>query len=88
MTDLTDNAGGLHRAKPRGAIAWPSATGGASRRIAVSCPCEASRAIACWPDEVSRPFCILGAHDLRPDCLTSLRPSERNGTEMQSAKLK
>ena len=28
-------------------IAWSSAIGGASRRIAVSCPCEASRAIAC-----------------------------------------
>jgi len=36
-----------------------------------------------WPDEVSRPFCISGAHDLCPDCLGSLRPSERNGTEMQ-----
>ena len=59
---------------------WPD---GVSRPIAVSCPCEASRAIACWPDEVSRPFCFFGRARFIPDCLDSLRPSERNGTEMQ-----
>jgi hypothetical protein len=26
-----------------------------------SCPCEASRAIAGWPDEVSRPYCLSSA---------------------------
>jgi hypothetical protein len=44
--------------------------------IAMSCPGGASRTIACWPDEVSRPFYISGAHDLCPDCLDSLRSSE------------
>ena len=98
---LTVIADVLHRAKPRGAIALSPATGGASRRIAVSCPCEASRAIAllvrakpsglllagrtksrghiaCWPIcGASRPLESSGAHDLCPDCLDSLRPSER-----------
>jgi len=56
--------GRLARTKSRGLLrsSWP---GGASRTIAV------------WPDEVSRPFCISGAHDLCPDCLASLRPTER-----------
>jgi hypothetical protein len=29
-----------------------------------------------------------GAHDLSPDCLASLRPSERNETEVELVKLK
>ena len=29
--------------------------------LLVSCPCEASRAIVCWPDEVLRPLESLGA---------------------------
>jgi len=40
-------------------------------------------AIACWPDAVSRPFWFFGRARLIHDCLASLRPSERNGTEMQ-----
>jgi hypothetical protein len=56
MADLTVNAGVLNRAKPRGAIALSSATGVASRRIADALPASNdSWAIACWPDEVSRP---------------------------------
>ena len=44
MTDLTDNAGGLHRAKPRGAIDFVL---GDRQRLAPI--------LFCWPDVVSRP---------------------------------
>ena len=44
MTDLTDNAGVLHRAKPRGANAFVL---GDRQRLAPI--------LFCWPDEVSRP---------------------------------
>jgi len=33
-------------------------------------------------------FAFSGVHDLFPDCLASLRPSECSGVEMQPAKLK
>jgi len=69
-----------------------SATGGASRRIAVSCPCEASRAIALVRGDMRSiaPYCqswpwrslaasgvlLIRAHTSCSDCLASLRPSE------------
>ena len=60
-----------------------SATGGASRRIADALPASNdSWAIACWPDEVSRPLCFFGRARFVPDCLASLRPSECSGVEM------
>ena len=58
-----------------------SATGGASRRIAVSCPCEASRAIAGlgrYAEHRGLWFLFLRARTMFFDCLASLRPSERS----------
>ena len=63
MTDLTDNADCLHRAKPRGANSWSSATGAASRRNLLL----AGRSLAA----------MFGTRPVSSG-LASFRPSERN----------
>jgi len=58
-----------------------SATGGASRRIAVSCPCEASRAIAFSCRAKPRDILLLFLGCARSEAgLDSLRPSECSET--------
>jgi len=76
---LTVNAAVL-AGRSLAAYCLSSATGGASRRIAVSCPCEASRAIA---GLVGRSLATIGVlffwvRTSCSDCLDSLRPSERS----------
>ena len=53
------------------------------------CPCEASRANADFLAGRSlAAFGILRARTMFSDCLGSLLPSERSGTELKSAKMK
>ena len=80
MAVLTVNAAVL-AGRSLAAYCLSSATGGASRRIAVSCPCEASRAIAGLGRYAEHrglwnPF--FRARTTFIDCLASLRPSERS----------
>jgi hypothetical protein len=81
MAVLTVNAAVL-AGRSLAAYCLSSATGGASRRIAVSCPCEASRAIADVLADMrsiaASGIFLLRARTTYSDCLASLRPSERS----------
>ena len=66
MAGLTDNSDALHRAKPRGAIAFVF---GDRQRLAPI--------FFCWPDEVSRPLESLGAPLSLPVSAVCGRRNER-----------
>jgi hypothetical protein len=83
MADLTVIADVLHRAKPRGAIACPRRQAEPRAVLLLPCPRATTRGLLLAGRTKSRGhFAFSGAHDLFPDCLDCLRPSERNGTEM------